>query len=97
MLLILELQDNVLLPKGFTKYIYHVGNANELNSYNKKWINSRKNKPQERKTSGLLHYSESDGRRFWHGRNSTRLDETKDRSIQEYLETPSKYCSFGAI
>ena len=22
------LQDNVLLPKGFTEYIYHVGNAN---------------------------------------------------------------------
>ena len=27
------LQDNVLLPKGFTGYIYHVGNANELNSF----------------------------------------------------------------
>ena len=26
------LQDSVLLPKGFTEYIYHVGNANELNS-----------------------------------------------------------------
>ena len=26
------LEDNVLLPKGFTEYIYHVGNANELNS-----------------------------------------------------------------
>ena len=26
------LQDNVLLPKGFTEYIYPVGNANELNS-----------------------------------------------------------------
>ena len=25
-------------------------------------------------------------------RNSTRSDENKDRSIQEYLETPSKYC-----
>ena len=24
------LQDNVLLPKGFTEYIYHVGNASEL-------------------------------------------------------------------
>ena len=28
----LALQDNVLLPKGFTEYLYHVGNANELNS-----------------------------------------------------------------
>ena len=26
------LQDNVPLPKGFTEYIIHVGNANELNS-----------------------------------------------------------------
>ena len=27
-----ELQDNVLLLKGFTEYIYHVGNASALNS-----------------------------------------------------------------
>ena len=27
-----ELQDNVLLPKECTEYIYHVGNASELNS-----------------------------------------------------------------
>ena len=26
------LQDNVLLPKGFTKYIYHVGNVSEMHS-----------------------------------------------------------------
>ena len=25
-------QDNELLPKGFTEYIYHVGNASEVNS-----------------------------------------------------------------
>ena len=25
------LQDNMLIPKGFTEYLYHVGNANELN------------------------------------------------------------------
>ena len=29
-----------------------------------KWINSRRKKPQERKTSGILHYSESDGGRI---------------------------------
>ena len=28
----LALQDNVLLPKGFTDYIFYVGNASELNS-----------------------------------------------------------------
>ena len=26
------LQDIILIPKGFTEYLYHVGNANELNS-----------------------------------------------------------------
>ena len=26
------LQDNVLLPEGFTEYIYHVGNETELRS-----------------------------------------------------------------
>ena len=25
------LQDNVLLPKGFTEYMHHVGNASEVN------------------------------------------------------------------
>ena len=27
-----ELQDHVLLPKGYSEYIYHVGNPSELNS-----------------------------------------------------------------
>ena len=27
-----EVQDNVALPEGFTEYIYHVGNASEMNS-----------------------------------------------------------------
>ena len=82
-----ELQENILLPKRFTEYIYHVGNANELNS---KCINSRRKQPQKRKTNGVLHYSEPDGGRIWHGGNSTRSDETKDRAMQEYLEMPSK-------
>ena len=64
------LQDNVLLPKGFTEYICHVGNANDF--YKKKLINSRWNKPQERKTSGLHHNSEPDGRRTWHKGNTMR-------------------------
>ena len=29
------LWDNILLPKGFTEYLHHVGNANELNSMNR--------------------------------------------------------------
>ena len=27
-----ELQDNILSPKGFTEYIYHVGNVSEVHS-----------------------------------------------------------------
>ena len=42
--------------------------------YKKKWINSRRNKPQKRKTSGLQHCRESDGGRFGHGGNSSRSD-----------------------
>ena len=85
------LQDNVLLPKGFTECIYHVGNANELNSITRNGLIPGGTKPQERKTSGLLHHSEPDGRRTWHRRNTMRSYETKDRAIQEYLETPSKH------
>ena len=85
----LALQDNVLLPKRFTQYVYHVGNTIEF--LNDKWINSRKNKPQQRKTSGFLHHSESDGWWIWHGRNCTHSDKTSDHAEQEYFETPSKY------
>ena len=89
------LQDDVLLSKGFTEYLYHVGNANELNSKirNGLW----RKKPQERKTSSILHYSEPDGGRTWYGRNSMRSDESKDRATQDYLETPSKIPYVGAI
>ena len=47
-------------------------------------------KASKRKTSCVLHHSESDGGWKWYGRNSTRLDETKDCPIREYLEAPSK-------
>ena len=50
----------------------------------------RRKKSQERKKSSILHCSEPDGRRIWHGGNSIRSFETKDRAIQEYLETTSK-------
>ena len=59
--------------------------------YNKKWVDSWRKEPQERKTSGILHFSEPDGMMDMVWENSTRSKETKDRAIQEYLETPSKY------
>ena len=49
--------------------------------HNGKWFNSMRNK---RKTSSILQYSESDGRRFWFGRNSMRSDETKDRATKNW-------------
>ena len=33
------LQDNVLLPEGFTDYIYHVGNGKELRSIGNHGLN----------------------------------------------------------
>ena len=54
------LQDNVLLPKGFTVYIHHVGNASEVNSIIRNGLIPG-GKSQERKTCGILHYSKSDG------------------------------------
>ena len=76
------LQDNVLLPKRFTEYLFHVGNANELNSVIRNWITSRKNKPQKRKTSGLHHNSEPDGGRTWLGEQSLGSDKTIDHAMQ---------------
>ena len=53
------LQDNVLLPEGFTEYIYQVGNGNELRSIvNHGLIRSQS---QSRQTSCVLHCCESDG------------------------------------
>ena len=83
------LQENVLLPKGFTEYIYHVGNANELNSLIRNGLIPG-GTSLKKKTSDLLHNSEPDGRRTWHGGNSMRSYETKDRAMQDYLETLPK-------
>ena len=93
------LQDNVLLLKGFTEYLFHDGNASEVNSIIRNGSIQAREKPQERKTSSILHHSEPDGGRTWHGWISMLSCETKDRAIQEYLETTLKYSilvQFGA-
>ena len=64
---------------------------------NKIWTDSRREKPQMRKTSRVLHCSESDGGWKQYGRHSTRYNKTKNRPIKEYLETPSKIQYFGAV
>ena len=85
------LKDKVLLPKGFTEYIYHVGDASELNSTIRNGLIPEEKNLKKKEDKPFLHYSESDGGWKSHGRNSTRSNKTKNRSIQEYLETPSKY------
>ena len=92
MLLILRCKTTYCYRKDLPSTLCHVGNACGLDFYDEKWINSRRNKPQKRKTRGLLHYGEPDGGRIWHGWNSIQSYKTKDRSIQNYLETLSKYC-----
>ena len=52
----------------------------------KKWIRSRRNKPQKRKTSGLLHGPH--GGRIWHG--ETPCDLTKQR-IAPYKNTWKRF------
>ena len=53
-----ELPDNVLLPKGFTEYIYHVGNVSEVHSIIKSGLIPGGQKSQTRKTIRVLHDSE---------------------------------------
>ena len=91
-----ELQDNVLLPKGFTEYIFHVGNASELNSMIRNGLIPRGKslKRGRRAVFFTTVYPMDDGNGT--GENSTRSDETKNRAIQEHLEATSKYL-FGAV
>ena len=78
------LQDNVLLPKGFTEYIYHVGNANELNSNIRNreipWGKSL----QRGRQSSILHCSEP--MEDVYGMEETPCDLTKPR-IAPYKNT----------
>ena len=83
------LQDNILIPKGFTKYLYHVGNASEVNSKIRTGVIP--GGVGFKRGRQAVHYSESNGGWKQYGRNSTRYYKTKDHAIQEYLETPSKY------
>ena len=55
------LQDNVLLPEGFTEFIYHVGNGKEWRSIVNHGLNPGGGQSQNRQTSCVLHCCESDG------------------------------------
>ena len=89
LLLILHGKDNVLLPKGFTEYIYHVGNANELNSIiRKELIPGGKVSIEEDKRYSSLQWTRWMMNMVWEKLHATY--QSKDRALQEYLETRSK-------
>ena len=59
----IELQDHVLLPQGFTEYIYHVGNLSEmLSTIRSGLIPGRRSFKRDRQ-SVFLHFCEPDERR----------------------------------
>ena len=86
-----ELQDNLLLPEDFTEYIYLIGEKSETHSIIRGWVDPRRKKSQQGLGIFVFHCSEHDGRRSKYRRNSMRLGQAKDRSIQKYLETSSKH------
>ena len=83
-----SLQDNALLPKGFTEYIYHVWNASEVNSIQRNGLIPEKEKASRKEDKVFTTVNPMEDGNGMEG-NSKRLDETKDRAIQKYLETPS--------
>ena len=91
------LQDNVLLPKGFTEYIYHVGDASELNSIIRNGLIPGEKNLKQKEDKPFLHYSESDGGWKSHGRNSTRSNKTKNRLHTRILGDAFKIRKIGAI
>ena len=93
------LQDNVLLPEGFTECIYHVGNASELRSIILKRFDSRRKKGSSKvRQSVFFTIVKPMGDQNGLG-ETLRLVTTKNRAIQEHLATSSKYSilvQFGA-
>ena len=55
-----ELQDHVVLPKGFTEYIHHVGNVSEMYSIIRSGLILGGQSQKKRKTICVLHYSSPD-------------------------------------
>ena len=58
----LELQENVLLPKEFTEYIYHVGNVGEVHSIIRSWLIPGAQSLKRGRQSVCFTNSEPDGR-----------------------------------
>ena len=69
----LALQDNVLLPRGFTE----CRERERSEFHDKKWIDSRRKEPQKRKTSTTVNPMEDV---FGVGETPRDFDETKVRT-----------------
>ena len=82
-------QDTVLLPEDFTEYIYHIGNVSEMHSI----IRSGLILEGRSLKRGIDNPCFSQQWNRWttikYGRNSLRLGQAMDRTIQKYLETSS--------
>ena len=85
------LQDNVLLPEGFTECIFYVGNGKRIEVNWEPWFDSKRSQSQNGQTSCILHYYESGGQSRWLWGHPMRLITSKNRAIQKYLETLSEY------
>ena len=83
------LQDNLLLPKGFTEYNNHIGNANELNSKVRNALIPRGTSLKRGRQAVIFTTVNTMEDVYGMGKTPWRSFETKDRAIQKYLETPS--------
>ena len=86
------LQDNVLLPKGLTECIYHVGNTSDLNSIKRNGPNPG-GKSLKRGRQAVF-FTTVNAREDENSMEETPRDLTKPRvaPYKNTSETPSKYC-----
>ena len=85
------LHDNVLLPEGFTEYIYHVGNGIELRPIvNHGLIPEGVSLKTGRHAVFCTVVNLMDNQDGL-GETPMRLIKSKNRAIQKYLETLSRY------
>ena len=86
-------QDNVLLPEGFTEYIYHVGNVSEMHSIIRNGLIPGGQESQMRKTICVIHLlnaMEDDN-----CMEETPWDLTKPKIVShKNTWKPQKYCIF---
>ena len=85
------LQDNVLLPKDFTKYVYHVGHGKELRSTVRiGWVPGGFSTKTGRCAVFFTVVDPMDDEQGLR-ETSCDLSKARNRALQEYLETTSRH------